>query len=92
MENTTYTPIACGLYDMLELAAMRRQYIDIEYQDVDAGGELKSLRAFVEDLWAKNGEEFIKLTNGTVIRLDRMTKIDHYQDEVESWQMSCACK
>ncbi|MEL6649326.1 MAG: Rho-binding antiterminator [Bacteroidota bacterium] len=88
----TYTPIACSLYDMLEIAAMRRQYVDLEYEDIEADGEVKAVRAFIEDLWAKDGEEFMKLTNGTVIRLDRLTKVDHFQDDTEVWQMSCACK
>ena len=92
MENTTYTPIDCAFYDVLELAAMRRQYIDLRYRDMAAEGEEKVARVFVETLWAKNGEEFMKLTNGTIIRLDHIISVDSDYNEAESWHAACSCK
>ncbi len=90
MEKITYTPIDCGFYDVLEVASMRREYLDIQY--LDENDVLVAEKVFIETLWAKNGEEFMKLHNGKVVRLDRIKKLDSYYDDHESWAANCVCK
>lgn len=90
MEKVTYTPVDCGFYDLLELASMRREYVEFVYLN-DAGEKVET-KAFIDDLWAKNGEEFAKLHDGTVVRLDKIVQLDSYYTEAQVWSASCACK
>ena len=90
MEKQTYTPVDCGFYDTLELAAMRREYLNMVYRDAD--GTSVPVKAFIEDLWAKDGEEFMRIHNGAVIRLDHILKIEgHYDLGTDGSQLSCRC-
>jgi len=90
MENfKTYKPIDCHFYDMLEAAAVKRQYVDIVY---DKGQGEQSLRAFIDDLRAEHGEEFMYLHNGLKIRLDHIIKVEgNFNPSVDMDQISCMC-
>jgi transcriptional antiterminator Rof (Rho-off) len=69
----SYKPIACALYDIFEIAAMRKQRlvlsIDGREQDI-----------LVHDVYAKGAEEFLDGIDPTSkaplhIRLDRIEKV-----------------
>ncbi len=78
-KNTGYKPIDCNLYDEVVLLIMRKQKIKIDYQN-EAGEDLKA-ETTLKDVFARDGEEFILLENGEVIRLDRLVKIDGQEFE-----------
>ena len=65
----SYTPIACHLYDELEIAAMRRQDVVLDLQ-TESGRE--TLTDKIVDLWARDGVEYMKLASGKVFRLDHI--------------------
>lgn len=69
-----YVPIDCNYYDLLEIAAMRRREVEIRYTDQQGSPAL--VHARIEDLWARNGEEFMRLANGAVLRLDQLISLD----------------
>ena len=66
--TTSYTPIDCNYYDLLEIAAMRRKVVAVEYL-INEEPTPKVIEARIEDLWAKDGEEFMRLSTGLVIRV-----------------------
>ena len=73
MENK-YVPISCSYYDELEILAMRKQACTVEYlaDDQSAIGR----HGVIADVFSKEKQEFLKLDNGEVIRLDRLISVD----------------
>lgn len=69
-----YAPIACGLYDHLEVFAIQRKVIDIKYNNL--GSEVKLEDVMIESTIIRDGEEYLKLVSGEEIRLDKLLAID----------------
>lgn len=63
-----YQPINCDFYDHLEIAAMRKQTVEIELDATIAGQD--SYRGIIEDLRSEGGVEYMFLENGLKVRLD----------------------
>lgn len=69
-----YQPIDCGVYDQLEVLAMRRTVCQIEYSGTK--GIRETIESPIVDVFAKSGEEFITLQDGQQIRLDRLLRLN----------------
>ncbi|MCB0502328.1 MAG: hypothetical protein KDD32_06565 [Bacteroidetes bacterium] len=81
-ESPQYHPINCGLYDYLEMWAVKQMPIQLIYK---VEGKLQMLdNAIIQDLQTKNKEEFISLHSGEVIRLDQIIKINDVDFQIES--------
>jgi Rho-binding antiterminator len=70
----TYQPIDCDYYDEFVLRAMRRTLCVIHY--CNATGDATQITDRILDVYSQDHAEFIKLAEGEVIRLDRVTKIE----------------
>lgn len=68
-----YKPVACSFYDQLELLALKKQIIIIDY--INESGT-HSLPAIIKELVTKEQEEFLVTTSNLEIRLDKITGID----------------
>lgn len=73
--NKDYKPIACGLYDELELRALRKSWISLVYNDKNNG--LKTIECIIVDLFSKDEVEYLKTDMGIVIRLDDLVEVDN---------------
>ncbi|WP_182867718.1 Rho-binding antiterminator [Rhodopirellula sp. JC639] len=69
-----YTPISCGFYDQLEILAMRKSSTMIRYRDAEEHEQ--QVTAVVVDVYSKDKQEWLKLDDGTIIRLDRLISVD----------------
>lgn len=69
-----YQPIDCDSHDELEALATLRQPCDLIYRD-SAGREVLT-RDVIEDLYTQNHEEFLKLRNRQMIRLDAIISVN----------------
>ena len=69
-----YKPIACGLYDELELRALRKRTIKLTFQNDKNDNEI--IECIIADLFSKDKIEFLKTNDGKVIRLDDVLEID----------------
>jgi Rho-binding antiterminator len=78
-----YIPISCNYHDILESISMRRELCTITY--VDESNAQHTVRDRISDIFARQGEEFIKLDSGTMIRLDRLRLVN------ETWFGSRSC-
>ena len=69
MDNT-YAPVSCSLHDeLLELATFRKNCtVSIE----DASGQIEEVTAFIQDVYTKDGAEYMKLDDQRVVRLDQI--------------------
>jgi len=74
MPDQPYKTIDCSLHDRLESAATLRQLVRIIYRGTD--GNQQETEDRLVDVFAKNGEEFLKTTNGDLIRLDMLVSVD----------------
>ncbi len=69
-----YAPIDCGLYDHLEVFAIHRKPIAIEYNELADVVKLDGV--VIETTIIKDGEEFLKLASGEEVRLDKLLVVD----------------
>lgn len=71
---TDYVPIRCDFHEELQVRAMRRCRCTIAHRS-ESGQEV-CVRDLIQDVYARNGEEFVRLGNGDEIRLDRLIRVD----------------
>ena len=69
-----YRPISCNFHSELELFALRQRPVEIRYTTADGTGEATICEA-IKDLYARNGEEFLLLPDGSEIRLDQLVSV-----------------
>jgi len=69
-----YQSVSCSFYDELEALATLRRVCTIRYRPET--GEAVSIESQIIDLYTVNKSEFLKLKNGTEIRLDHLISVD----------------
>lgn len=77
---TTYQPIDCSVHDRLEDLAVRQVVCRIRYTVASASGrnateEEAELEGRIVDVFARDGEEFLRTDEGREIRLDRLRAV-----------------
>lgn len=68
-----YKTVSCQFYDELEALAVKKIKSTIIYMDNE---NEKSIEDIIVDFKTKNKEEFLILSDGTQIRLDKIIKIN----------------
>ena len=76
MDNN-YTPVSCSLYDGLETFIVGRKKIELVFLNAE-NSEVET-ECVITDLFSKDKAEFIRLDNGSEVRLDKILKIDGVQ-------------
>lgn len=69
-----YQPISCDFYDILELIATERRSVAVHYRGDD--GQPKSQQSQILDLFSQNHVEYVSLSSGESVRLDRLIAVD----------------
>lgn len=72
-----YIPVSCDFHDELEALATLRQECRIVYYN--AANELVEVQDRIVDVYAANKADFLKLKDGTEIRLDRIVSVNDKQ-------------
>ena len=72
--STDYRPINCSYYDELEAIATLRKRVQLIYESENEPVTLESVG--ILNLYAKEKEEFVVLTNRQTIRLDYLVEVD----------------
>ena len=72
-----YIPVNCDFHDELEALATLRQECRIVYSN--AANELVEVQGLIVDVYAANKADFLKLKDGTEIRLDRIVSVNDKQ-------------
>lgn len=73
--NNNYRPIDCSFHDHLEASASLKKCVCLEF--FLENGQLKNTKAVIDNIYAKEGEEYLSLDNGETVRLDRITKLNN---------------
>lgn len=75
---TDYQPVDCGLHSAYELLVLQHRSCTLDWYD--AAGTLHSLVVTPTDLYTRNGEEFMAVTDNRgaahAIRLDRIRRCE----------------
>ncbi len=69
-----YRLVSCDFHDELEALATLRQECQIVYRNT--ADEVVEIQDRIVDVYAANKADFIKLKNGTEIRLDRLVSVN----------------
>lgn len=69
-----YQPISCDFHDLLEDLATTRRQAQVRFLDDD--GAVQHRHAGVSDVYARDGAEYLLLSNGEQVRLDRLLAVD----------------
>ena len=69
-----YKPINCDYHTVLEHFATLGSFCRIQYYT--AINEFITVQAVIKDLYTKENEEFMELSTGTVIRLDKIVRVN----------------
>ncbi|NJP09091.1 MAG: hypothetical protein HC866_06065 [Leptolyngbyaceae cyanobacterium RU_5_1] len=69
-----YVLVSCDFHDQLESLATLRQECRIVYRN--AADKLVELDGRIVDVYAANKADFLKLNDGTEIRLDRIESVN----------------
>lgn len=69
-----YEPIDCADHDRLESLATLRQIARISYRRED--GETRIVEDLIEDLYARDGVEYLRTAGGEELRLDWLESVD----------------
>ena len=70
-----YKPIACGLYDELELRALRKQKVNLSI--INEQNDNETISCIIADLFSKDKTEYLKTLDGRIIRLDNIIEMDN---------------
>lgn len=69
-----YIPVDCDFHDELEALATLRQTCRIVYRH--ASDEIVEIEGRIVDVYAANKADFLKMNDGTVIRLDKVISVN----------------
>lgn len=72
--NSPYTCVSCDFYDTLEIFAMRKNHVKINYKN-EAGIDT-TIITLIKNLVTRNKEEFIVTLSDMEIRLDQIMDVN----------------
>ena len=71
--DTEYRPIDCSLHDQYEAWAVRRTPVTVEWTSEE--GDPMRAEARITDIRVRDGAEYLVLSSGDVVRLDRLQRV-----------------
>ena len=83
-----YQLVACTFHDELEALAILRQVSQVVYRDPQ--DNIQTVNSKIIDVYAANRADFIKLQDGTVIRLDHLVSVNGKPIQFANSPFSCS--
>jgi len=72
-ESRPYRPIDCEFHDVLEARATTGQPVEVIYR---SQGEDRRTTAKIEDVYVRDGAEYVLLGDKSEVRLDELVSVD----------------
>lgn len=92
--NSSYKPVDCDFTDELEFAVVKKLNVEVHFKKENE--DISSVSGKLVDIFTQNKEEFLKVSDGTLIRLDRVMEVrilDHEDSEQNcDFEMGCEVK
>ena len=73
-DGANYKPISCDFHDVLESLATSRKPAKVRFLDNE--GALQHRSAVIQDVYSRDHAEYVSLSSGEVVRLDRLIAVD----------------
>ena len=83
-----YKLVACSFHDELEAIATLRQTVPIVYRDTE--DQVQTVNSQIIDVYSANRADYLKLKDGTVIRLDYLVSVNDKPIKFSSAPFSCS--
>jgi Rho-binding antiterminator len=80
--DTTYSPVQCGLHDVLESLATRRETCVIRHAGPPDQAETVT-SGTIADVFSRSGAEYLRMADGETIRLDRIRSLEAGGDTID---------
>lgn len=71
--QSTYHPINCEFHDLLEDLAVTRKPTLIGF--LDGTGAVQRRNATIDDVYARDGAEYLSVSTGEIVRLDQLVEV-----------------
>ncbi len=84
----SYRLVACSFHDELEALATLHQSCQIMYRNSE--GHQQSVLSTIVDVYAAAGADYIKLQDGTVIRIDHLISVNDTPIQFANSPFSCS--
>lgn len=68
-----YQPVDCDFSDEIEFAVIRQLPVEVKYWNVK--DQLHAIRGKILDIYIEKKAEYIKMSNQTIVRLDRISSV-----------------
>ena len=75
--NSTYTPINCSFYDILEAHATKKDMVEIVLKNKD--DDQTMIKDIIKNFETRKGEEFAVLSSGIWVRLDTILSVNGWR-------------
>jgi hypothetical protein len=72
--HENYKPVSCDFTDELEAASVRGFSVEIAYWG--NSNQASIVRGKIKDVFTEHSEDFLRMSGGEVIRLDRISQIN----------------
>lgn len=72
-QPSKYQPISCEFHDLLEVHATVRSPTQVRFRETD--GDVQVRNAIITDVFARDGAEYVSLSSGETVRLDRLLEV-----------------
>jgi hypothetical protein len=69
-----YKPVSCDFTDELEAASVRGLSVEVAYWGNSSQASIA--RGKIKDVFTEHSEDFLRMSGGEVIRLDRISQIN----------------
>ncbi|MES2801627.1 MAG: hypothetical protein V4654_03995 [Bdellovibrionota bacterium] len=69
----TYDSVSCDFTDELEFTVIKKLQVELKYWNVK--NNLHSIRGRIIDIFTRDHEEYLKMSNLTEVRLDRIASV-----------------
>jgi len=90
MAKSEYKPISCNYHSVIEHYATLKEFCRIQFKTEIH--EFKTVNAIIQDVYTESGEEFMKLSTGDLVRLDRLVRInDEAAPGLDDSYFKCDC-
>lgn len=80
--------VACSFHDELEALATLQQSCQVIYRDSEGGQHAVTTK--IIDVYAEMGADFMKLHDGTVIRIDHLISVNEKQIQFAHSPFTCS--
>jgi len=87
-ERTRYHPISCEFHDRLEDLATLRKPAHISFRDECGANQHRD--AVITDVFARNGQEYLSMSTGDILRLDQLVEVDGAR--LADYEESSSCR